>query len=86
MLDGYHLLHSVRGDLLAKLDRHAEAQASFDRAASLATNDRERELSQAPRPDERTAHRGASVTVFLIDPMPSTQLSTTSPARRNLGG
>jgi RNA polymerase sigma factor (sigma-70 family) len=46
-LDGYHLLHVVRGDLLARLDRHAEAQAAFERAASLATNQRERELSES---------------------------------------
>jgi RNA polymerase sigma factor (sigma-70 family) len=46
-LGAYHLLHVVRGDLLAKLERHAEAQSAFERAASLATNDRERELSLA---------------------------------------
>ena len=37
----YHLLPSVRGDLLAKLGRHAEARTEFERAASLATNARE---------------------------------------------
>ena len=41
----YHLLHSVRGDLLTKLDRRPEARAEFERAASLARNARERELS-----------------------------------------
>jgi RNA polymerase sigma-70 factor (ECF subfamily) len=40
----YHLLPSVRGDLLAKLGRHAEARAEFERAASLAANGRERTL------------------------------------------
>jgi RNA polymerase sigma factor (sigma-70 family) len=40
----YHLLPSVRGDLLAKLGRHAEAQADFERAAALTRNDRERAL------------------------------------------
>jgi predicted RNA polymerase sigma factor len=43
-LKGYHLLPSVRGDLLAKLGRHAEAQGEFERAASLTGNAREREL------------------------------------------
>jgi RNA polymerase sigma factor (sigma-70 family) len=40
----YHLLPSVRGDLLSKLGRSAEARAELERAASLATNVREREL------------------------------------------
>jgi RNA polymerase sigma factor (sigma-70 family) len=44
-LDGYHLLHSVRGHLLSQLDRHAEASAEFELAASLATNTQERNLS-----------------------------------------
>jgi RNA polymerase sigma factor (sigma-70 family) len=43
-LKSYHLLPSVRGDLLAKLGRHAEARAEFERAASLTKNAREREL------------------------------------------
>jgi RNA polymerase sigma-70 factor (ECF subfamily) len=43
-LDGYHLLPSVRGDLLAKLDRLDEARAEFERAASLTRNERERAL------------------------------------------
>ena len=43
-LAGYHLLPSVRGDLLAKLGRHAEARAEFERAAALTKNAREREL------------------------------------------
>jgi RNA polymerase sigma factor (sigma-70 family) len=43
-LQGYHLLPSVRGDLLAKLERHEEAQREFERAASLTRNAREREL------------------------------------------
>jgi RNA polymerase sigma-70 factor, ECF subfamily len=40
----YHLLPSVRGDLLEKLGRTAEAGSEFERAASLAQNAREREL------------------------------------------
>jgi predicted RNA polymerase sigma factor len=43
-LKNYHLLPSVRGDLLMKLGRAAEAQAEFTRAANLAHNAREREL------------------------------------------
>jgi RNA polymerase sigma factor (sigma-70 family) len=43
-LKAYHLLPSVRGDLLSKLGRHEEARAEFKRAASLTRNAREREL------------------------------------------
>jgi RNA polymerase sigma factor (sigma-70 family) len=43
-LKNYHLLPSVRGDLLTKLGRLAEARAEFARAASLTQNAREREL------------------------------------------
>jgi RNA polymerase sigma factor (sigma-70 family) len=43
-LKAYHLLPSVRGDFLFKLSRFAEAQAEFERAASLTRNGREREL------------------------------------------
>ena len=40
----YHLLSSVRGDLLAKLGRFEEARAEFERAAALTQNARERAL------------------------------------------
>jgi RNA polymerase sigma factor (sigma-70 family) len=43
-LKTYHLLPSVRGDLLFKLGRSDEARAEFDRAASMTRNAREREL------------------------------------------
>ncbi len=43
-LEAYHLLPSVRGDLLAKLARFDEARAEFERAASLTRNKRERDL------------------------------------------
>lgn len=43
-LKGYHLLPSVRGDLLTKLGRYDEARAEFERAASMTRNTREREL------------------------------------------
>jgi predicted RNA polymerase sigma factor len=40
----YHLLPSVRGDLLSKLGRAEEARGEFERAASLTNNSRERDL------------------------------------------
>ena len=43
-LENYYLLPSVRGDLLAKLNRLAEACTEFERAASLTSNERERVL------------------------------------------
>jgi RNA polymerase sigma-70 factor (ECF subfamily) len=43
-LENYHLLPSVRGDLLKKLNRFDEARFEFERAASLTRNAREREL------------------------------------------
>jgi RNA polymerase sigma-70 factor, ECF subfamily len=43
-LSTYHLLPTVRGDLLAKLGRRDEARVEFERAASLTRNAREREL------------------------------------------
>ena len=43
-LENYHLLPSVRGDLLKKLGRMDEARAEFERAAGLTRNTREREL------------------------------------------
>jgi predicted RNA polymerase sigma factor len=45
-LAGYHLLPSVRGDLLKKLGRFGEARAEFERAASLTRNAREVQLLQ----------------------------------------
>jgi RNA polymerase sigma factor (sigma-70 family) len=45
-LKRYHLLHSVRGDLLHKLGRYAEAESEFEQAAALAQNARERDLSK----------------------------------------
>jgi predicted RNA polymerase sigma factor len=43
-LDGYHLLPAVRGELLEKLGRYAEARAEFELAASLTRNTRERDV------------------------------------------
>jgi len=57
-LAGYHLLHSVRGDLLWKLGRVEEARVEFERAAELTRNARERELML-----ERAAACSRSVSV-----------------------
>jgi len=54
-LRGYHLLPSVRGDLLMKLGRPAEARAEFERASALTRNAAERRLSA-----ERARAAGAS--------------------------
>jgi predicted RNA polymerase sigma factor len=57
-LQSYHLLPSVRADLLFKLGRFAEAQADFERAASLTRNARERELllNRARASGQSTGH------------------------------
>ena len=43
-MQGYHLLHAVRADLLNKLGRAAPAREAFERAAELTNNERERAL------------------------------------------
>ena len=43
-LSGYHLLPTVRGDLLEKLGRPADARAEFERALTLTQNARERSV------------------------------------------
>jgi RNA polymerase sigma factor (sigma-70 family) len=43
-LEGYHLLPAVRGDLLEKLGRLAEARREFERAAELAPNEKDKQL------------------------------------------
>jgi predicted RNA polymerase sigma factor len=58
-MKNYHLLPSVRGDLLVKLGRFNEARPEFERAASLTRNARERELLlERARKAERRAHDG----------------------------
>jgi RNA polymerase sigma-70 factor, ECF subfamily len=54
-LRAYHLLPSVRGDLLSKLGRRDEARAEFERAAQLTRNERERKLLLARAADCQTA-------------------------------
>jgi RNA polymerase sigma-70 factor (ECF subfamily) len=48
-LDGYHLLHSARGDLLGRLGRVAEADAAYERAVSLCGNPVERAFLERRR-------------------------------------
>jgi RNA polymerase sigma-70 factor, ECF subfamily len=50
-LDGYHLWHATRADLLRRLDRNAEAAAAYEAAASLATNDTERNFLEQRQRD-----------------------------------
>jgi len=58
-LKNYHLLPSVRGDLLEKLERFDEARGEFERAASLTRNARERTLLlERARRSEAKIHRG----------------------------
>lgn len=59
-LAGYHLLPSVRGDLLAKLGRTDEARAEFERAAELTRNQRERALLLARAASAAAAAAGAA--------------------------
>ena len=77
-LDGYHLLPSVRGDLLAKLGRWAEAQAEFERAAAMTQNSRERELLLARAAGGGEAVSGAK---HREDPRPRAPISTTWSSR-----
>jgi predicted RNA polymerase sigma factor len=56
-LKSYHLLPSVRADLLAKLGRAEEARAEYERAASLTRNARERDLLLERAATSAPAHR-----------------------------
>jgi predicted RNA polymerase sigma factor len=56
-LKTYHLLGSVRGDLLQKLGRHAEARVAFEAAAALAGNKREQELMRRRAAEAANAAR-----------------------------
>jgi RNA polymerase sigma-70 factor (ECF subfamily) len=58
-LDGYHLLHAARADLLRRIGSSAEAARSYTRALALATNDSERRfLERRLREVERSQTRG----------------------------
>jgi predicted RNA polymerase sigma factor len=63
-LANYHLLPSVRGDLLRKLGRTEEARMEFERAASLTRNEREREMLL----DRARAFRAVTKTTSLTSP------------------
>jgi RNA polymerase sigma factor (sigma-70 family) len=56
-LADYHLLFSVRGDLLARLERHDEARVEFERAADLTDNVREKSLLAARAAEAASAGR-----------------------------
>jgi RNA polymerase sigma factor (sigma-70 family) len=58
MLKDYHLLPSVRGDLLARLGRAKEARAEFERAATLTRNARERAMMLARAASQATERTG----------------------------
>ena len=60
LLEHYHLLPSVRGDLLVKLGRNDEARAEFERAAGMTRNARERTLLLARAAASARAARPAS--------------------------
>jgi len=70
-LEHYHLLPSVRGDLLARLGRLGEARAEFERAAELTRNVRERELLLA----RAAAWRRRTAAVIAISRSPARRLS-----------
>ena len=60
-LGGYHLFHSTRADLLARLGRHAEAAAAYEAARSLAANAAERTfLAERAAASAGRAGRGSS--------------------------
>jgi RNA polymerase sigma factor (sigma-70 family) len=57
LMKNYHLLPSVRGDMLARLGRHAEAAAEFERAAGMTRNTREQKLlTERARASTQAAH------------------------------
>jgi RNA polymerase sigma factor (sigma-70 family) len=70
-LKNYHLLETVRGDLLQKLGRYAQARVAFEAAAALAGNQRERDLlnRRAAEAGAAAPHDAARQTTHLA-PMP----------------
>jgi RNA polymerase sigma-70 factor (ECF subfamily) len=49
-LDGYYLLHAIRGDLLRRLGQTAAAAAAYDAAIARTENEAERDFLRAARP------------------------------------
>nr|WP_307796519.1 RNA polymerase sigma factor [Actinomadura barringtoniae] len=91
-LRDYHLLPSIRGDLLLRLDRASEARLEFERAASLTRNDAERDFLLA-RAADLPAGEGVALAdaaeEFLATLAPATAHSygqTLTRLRRSLGG
>jgi RNA polymerase sigma factor (sigma-70 family) len=80
-LASYHLLPSVRGDLLHRLGRHEEARAEFERAATLTRNRRERELLR-----ERAAGCAASPSPRPASPGSAPRRAPRSPPRPGRSG
>ena len=72
-LKGYHLLPSVRGDLLAKLGRFDEARAEFERAASLTRNARERQVLLGRAAECASAAAGPPAAQHTADAAPDAQ-------------
>ncbi|KAA6463138.1 RNA polymerase sigma factor [Acidobacteria bacterium AB60] len=58
-MKNYHLLPSVRGDMLARLGRNAEAAVEFERAAEMTQNAREQKLLRERARKSREAEQGA---------------------------
>jgi RNA polymerase sigma-70 factor (ECF subfamily) len=56
-LDGYHVLHAVRADLLRRLGRYAEALAAYDAAVALADSGAERAHLRRRRADLAAGER-----------------------------
>jgi RNA polymerase sigma-70 factor (ECF subfamily) len=54
-LDGYHLFHSARADLLRRLDRFDEAASAYERALELVTNPQERRFLERRLADSHAA-------------------------------
>ena len=57
-LDGYHLLHAARADLLRRAGRYAEAAGSYARALALVTNDSERRYLEKRAGEAKRATNG----------------------------
>ena len=61
-LDGYHLLHATRADLLRRLGRDGQARAAYERALGLATNPVERTFLRRRLEEVSTSTPGAMST------------------------
>jgi RNA polymerase sigma factor (sigma-70 family) len=65
-LQSYHLLPSVRGDMLFKLRRYPEATCEFERAASMTQNGRERTLLLTRAEESRSRQAGAKRHISIV--------------------